>query len=63
MGQEYVIEGPITLTIPTVRNKLDGQLRTRMLVAELADYEGRVAADWTLELLFRPAATEIRELV
>lgn len=42
-GQEYTIEGPITITIPTVRNKLDSQLQSRMLVAELEDYEGRVA--------------------
>jgi hypothetical protein len=42
-NQDITIEGPVTLTIPTVRNKLDGQLQTRMLVAELADYEGRVA--------------------
>jgi hypothetical protein len=42
-GQEYTIEGPITITIPTVRNKLDSQLQSRMLVTELEDYEGRVA--------------------
>lgn len=42
-AQELNIEGPVSITIPTVRNKLDGQLQTRMLVAELADYEGRVA--------------------
>jgi hypothetical protein len=43
-AQELNVEGPASITIPTVRNKLDGQLQTRMLVAELADYEGRVAA-------------------
>jgi hypothetical protein len=43
-AQELNVEGPASLTIPTVRNKLDGQLQTRMLVAELPDYEGRVAA-------------------
>ncbi len=42
-GQQFTIEGPITLTIPTVRNKIDTQLQSRMLVAELPDYEGRVA--------------------
>jgi hypothetical protein len=42
-GQELRIEGPTSITIPTVRNKLDAQLQTRMLVAELPDYEGRVA--------------------
>jgi hypothetical protein len=41
--QELRIEGPTSITIPTVRNKLDAQLQTRMLVAELPDYEGRVA--------------------
>ena len=42
-AQELNIEGPVSITIPTVRNKLDGQLQTRMLVAELPDYEGRIA--------------------
>lgn len=42
-AQELNVEGPVSITIPTVRNKLDGQLQTRMLVAELPDYEGRVA--------------------
>lgn len=42
-AQELSIEGPVSITIPTVRNKLDAQLQTRMLVAELSDYEGRVA--------------------
>lgn len=41
--QEPKIEGPTSITIPTVRNKLDAQLQTRTLVAELPDYEGRVA--------------------
>jgi transcriptional regulator with XRE-family HTH domain len=44
VGQELTIEGPITVTIPTIRNKLDNQLQSRMLVAGLEDYEGRVAA-------------------
>src|SRR5215216_4549065 len=43
-AQEFRVEGPVTLTIPTIRNKLDTQLQTRMLVSELPDYEGRVAA-------------------
>ncbi|PLS82604.1 MAG: hypothetical protein CYG60_24065 [Actinobacteria bacterium] len=43
-AQEFRVEGPVTLTIPTVRNKLDTQLQTRMLVSELLSYEGRVAA-------------------
>ena len=41
-AQELEVRGPITTVIPTVRNKLDGQLQTRLLVAELEDYEGRV---------------------
>lgn len=43
-AQELIIEGPVTVTIPTVRNKLDTQLQSRMLVSELPDYDGRVAA-------------------
>jgi len=43
-AQELQAEGPVTVTIPTVRNKLDTQLQSRMLVSELADYDGRVAA-------------------
>ena len=42
-AQEFNVEGPVTVTNPTVRNKLDTQLQTRILVAELEDYEGRVA--------------------
>jgi hypothetical protein len=42
-AQKLRIEGPASITIPTVRNKLDTQLQTRTLVAELLDYEGRVA--------------------
>jgi len=42
-AQQLNIEGPASITIPTVRNKLDTQLQTRMLVAELQDYSGRVA--------------------
>jgi 5S rRNA maturation endonuclease (ribonuclease M5) len=41
-GQELEVRGPVTTIIPTVRNKLDEQLMTRLLVAELDDYEGRV---------------------
>jgi hypothetical protein len=43
VAQELTFQGPVSVTIPTVRNKLDVQLQTRMLVAELEDYEGRVA--------------------
>ena len=42
-AQELNVEGPITVTIPTIRNKLDAQLQTRMLISELPDYPGRVA--------------------
>jgi transcriptional regulator with XRE-family HTH domain len=44
VGEEFRVEGPATVTIPTVRNKLDSQLQSRMLIADLKDYEGRVAA-------------------
>ena len=44
VGQEFRVEGPVSVTIPTVRNKLDNQLQSRMLVADLKDYPGRVAA-------------------
>jgi hypothetical protein len=40
--RELGIVGPITVTIPTTRNKLDGQFQTRMLITELEDFEGRV---------------------
>ncbi len=43
-SRELVIEGPITITIPTVRNTLDHQLQTRHLTVEMADYAGRVKA-------------------
>ena len=33
-GQELEVRGPITTIIPTVRNKLDEQLQTRLLVAD-----------------------------
>ena len=38
-----IVEGPVTIAIPTIRNKTDEQLQTRLLVAELPDYVGRVA--------------------
>jgi hypothetical protein len=41
---ELKVEGPVTTTIPTIRNKLDAQLQSRMLLAELADYAGRIAS-------------------
>jgi DNA primase len=37
-----VVEGPVTIAIPTIRNKTDEQLQTRLLIAELPDYPGRV---------------------
>jgi hypothetical protein len=40
--QEIDVEGPITGCIPTVRNKLDDQLQTRLLVVEIEDYDGRI---------------------
>jgi hypothetical protein len=43
VSRELEIEGPITATIPTVRNKLDHQLQTRMLVVELEEFENRVS--------------------
>jgi len=42
MLREIIVEGPVTTTIPTIRNKTDQQLQTRLLVAELPDYKGRV---------------------
>jgi len=42
--QQFTIEGPVAIAVPTVRNKLDTQLQTRMLILGLEDYEGRVAA-------------------
>jgi len=42
--QEIELEGPIGLIVPTVRNKLDKQLQSRMLISDLDDYLGRVAA-------------------
>jgi DNA primase len=40
--RQITVEGPVTIAIPTIRNKTDEQLQTRLLVAELADYPGRV---------------------
>lgn len=40
--RELTVEGPLTVTIPTVRNKLDNQLQSRMLVIELEEFEDRV---------------------
>ena len=44
VAQELRVEGPVTTIIPTIRNKLDAQLQSRMLLAELEDYKGRVAS-------------------
>jgi len=40
--RQITVEGPVTIAIPTIRNKTDEQLQTRLLVAELVDYPGRV---------------------
>src|SRR5829696_147630 len=42
MTKTIVVHGPVTIAIPTIRNKTDEQLQTRLLVAELPDYPGRV---------------------
>jgi hypothetical protein len=42
--REFKIQGPITATVPTVRNVMDKQFMTRLLVTELEDFEGRIAA-------------------
>jgi hypothetical protein len=59
-AQALEVEGPVTTTIPTIRNKLDAQLQSRMLTAELEDYEGRVAkhSRKVSELLLPDFATE-----
>jgi DNA-directed RNA polymerase specialized sigma subunit len=44
VGQEIELEGPMTLVVPTVRNKLDKQLQSRMLLADIEDYQGRVSS-------------------
>ena len=40
--KEIMVEGPVTIAIPTIRNRTDEQLQTRLLVSELTDYPGRV---------------------
>ena len=54
-----IVEGPVTIAIPTIRNKTDEQLQTRLLVAELPDYVGRVKhhSATVSELLLPDAAT------
>jgi DNA primase len=42
VSRQITVRGPVTIAIPTVRNKTDEQLQTRLLVAELPDYVGRV---------------------
>jgi DNA primase len=42
VSREITVEGPVTIAIPTIRNKTDEQLQSRLLVAELPDYPGRV---------------------
>jgi DNA primase/transcriptional regulator with XRE-family HTH domain len=56
-----IVEGPVTIAIPTIRNKTDEQLQTRLLLAELPDYPGRVkqhAAAVSEQLLPDAAATD-----
>jgi DNA primase len=54
-----IVEGPVTIAIPTIRNKTDEQLQTRLLVAKLPDYVGRVKhhSATVSELLLPDAAT------
>jgi CHC2 zinc finger len=40
--KEFEVEGPITGVIPTVRNKLDDQLQTRLLMVGLEEVEDRI---------------------
>jgi hypothetical protein len=40
--EELEVEGPITGVIPTVRNKLDDQLQTRLLMVGLEEVEDRI---------------------
>lgn len=59
--QHFHLEGPVSITIPTVRNKLDSQLQTRNLVADLGDYEGRIASHtraYSRQLLSRRAGED-----
>jgi DNA primase len=42
ISRQITVHGPVTIAIPTIRNKTDEQLQTRLLVAELPDYAGRV---------------------
>ena len=61
VAQELEVEGPITTAIPTIRNKTDEQLHTRLLVGELSDYQGRVkrhSAAFSELLLPEYAATD-----
>src|SRR5215203_185480 len=57
-----IVEGPVTIAIPTIRNKTDEQLQTRLLLAELPDYPGRVKQHATAvsEQLLPDAATTDR---
>jgi len=38
---KYTVNGPVALVIPSVRNKTDDQLLSRLLLLELTDYPGR----------------------
>jgi hypothetical protein len=37
-----IVEGQVTIAIPTIRNRTDQQLQSRLLVSELPDFPGRV---------------------
>ena len=53
--REIIVEGPATTIIPTIRNKTDDQLQTRLLMAELEDYVGRVKIhSRAISNLYRP---------
>jgi hypothetical protein len=57
-----IVEGPVTIAIPTIRNKTDEQLQTRLLVAELSDFEGRVKQhSAAVSEQLRPAAYSAEE--
>jgi DNA primase len=42
ISRKIWVEGPVTLAVPTIRNRIDDQMQSRLLVAELPDYPGRV---------------------
>jgi DNA primase len=42
VSREIEVKGPVTIAVPTIRNKVDDQMQSRLLVAELPDYAGRI---------------------